>query len=77
MLGAENTEVVTLPEQLQKIVPAEEFVKVRHRWNTNEVMKFLIKNYTSCLDYVSCYYIQGSQQFGISGKMSGIPGQEL
>lgn len=33
---------VKLPEQLQKITPAEEFVCVRHRWNTNEVSWDLI-----------------------------------
>ncbi|KAH9515572.1 hypothetical protein Btru_011424, partial [Bulinus truncatus] len=27
---------IKLPEQLQKIAPAEEFISVRHRWNTNE-----------------------------------------
>ncbi|CAG5129969.1 unnamed protein product, partial [Candidula unifasciata] len=27
---------IQLPEQLQKINPLEEFVSVRHRWNTNE-----------------------------------------
>ncbi|KAI8795578.1 calmodulin-binding transcription activator 1 [Biomphalaria glabrata] len=33
---SEDNVNIKLPEQLQKIVPAEEFVSVRHRWNTNE-----------------------------------------
>ena len=32
-----------LPLQLQSITPAEEFINVRHRWNTNEVKIFFIR----------------------------------